>query len=988
MPADFLFPPDVGVNQTITLTGDSDFSANMLGSIVKLAGHTLSLESDGVVDGFFVVAGPGTLVLGEDEYPLTSSQTMFITYTAPLFLLVERPDVDLTAIPDAAIAIAKVSGLQTALDGKSATGHDHVFAEITGKPVTLAGYGITDAAHRPVLRSSAQGPPVSPAWGDNGELVFLAQGEESVSEGDYIEFTSDSVTERWTFKLVADPDLKEIQIWSWWPDTVLAFGQKLSSLGEILSAAFSIDAYDRPVLTLLPKVVSASFGMTVSNYGGTLVTSFAPSGGNPSVEPTPADAIGQWCRVGDIPPYDWWRWDGRAWQPSDVPWDSITGRPETYPPSAHSHPSADITDATPDGHSNRGKVLRTDGEGVLNLSHLSLGSAVAAPGEGGVAPETGMLALHNQGDANHGTLIIPQENTSSGDGAAPFMIQTPQGSGVMALTPNADGTVSYDSITGKPDLPVIDNTAVTAAIAENPAATRNALNLGTAALRAEGYFQRAIPGPFAGDEESALAGVRTGEIYKGPSGAIVWRQADEDAQTYATAVGLAAPELADLSDFLGVVKGLGFDPSLVLLGRSRFNSRDGASGTTFRSVIGPDATLTSAAGTLTNNAGGFGVGPSTRFQVANPIQDEALQRFSMIAVGSTSAVTGNQQIFGGYAGISAWGPRMRITEGTSPSSGLGVSQASNGATINNYSIVYPVVHGSRHAPLGVGIDITDGDAKMDGFNGGRQDDTVSGFAALTGVWNDVANLGIGVALPSSQVMTGEISLAMILNRNMTQAQWIQLVAAMKRFGIVDFGTNIVASGVGSSITAGDGANGFYPCAYQYGASAWATPFYVHFAQSGTGATAHETAWNTQVKPYLAQWPSDLFKHHVHIEFGRNMGSEGPASPVAAHREALADRAVAVAVEAKELGYRPFVHSYFYAGPDTTEAGQGYADAYNAYLAEQCEGAGVEFFDHRISEPEAFDWPGQDPALFSDMVHPNLAGQTRLAAALHAMFPDP
>ena len=43
-------------------------------------------------------------------------------------------------------AVADVTGLQTALDGKSATSHTHTFASLTAKPTTLQGYGITNAA--------------------------------------------------------------------------------------------------------------------------------------------------------------------------------------------------------------------------------------------------------------------------------------------------------------------------------------------------------------------------------------------------------------------------------------------------------------------------------------------------------------------------------------------------------------------------------------------------------------------------------------------------------------------------------------------------------------------------------------------------------------------------------------------------------------------------------------------------------------------------
>ncbi len=155
--------------------------------------------------------------------------------------------------------------------------------------------------------------------------------------------------------------------------------------------------------------------------------------------------------------------------------DSITDKPSTYPPvigegagdavagndprlsdartpSAHTHASADISDATANGHHNRGKVIKTDGDGLVRLTHLSLGSAVAAPGEGSPAPETGMLFLNNLGDALHGTVIVAQANTYTGEGALPFVLQTPQGTGVLALTTSADGSVSYNNLTDKPGI--------------------------------------------------------------------------------------------------------------------------------------------------------------------------------------------------------------------------------------------------------------------------------------------------------------------------------------------------------------------------------------------------------------------------------------------------------------------------------------------------------------------------------------------------------
>ncbi len=48
-------------------------------------------------------------------------------------------------------AVGEVTGLQSALGGKASSSHSHAFADLTARPTTLSGYGITDAA------TSAQG---------------------------------------------------------------------------------------------------------------------------------------------------------------------------------------------------------------------------------------------------------------------------------------------------------------------------------------------------------------------------------------------------------------------------------------------------------------------------------------------------------------------------------------------------------------------------------------------------------------------------------------------------------------------------------------------------------------------------------------------------------------------------------------------------------------------------------------------------------------
>lgn len=51
--------------------------------------------------------------------------------------------------------ISFITGLQSALDGKSATGHTHTFVSLTNKPTTLSGFGITDAYTKAEVNSLA-----------------------------------------------------------------------------------------------------------------------------------------------------------------------------------------------------------------------------------------------------------------------------------------------------------------------------------------------------------------------------------------------------------------------------------------------------------------------------------------------------------------------------------------------------------------------------------------------------------------------------------------------------------------------------------------------------------------------------------------------------------------------------------------------------------------------------------------------------------------
>ena len=80
-----------------------------------------------------------------DGVTLNGTQTLTNkTITTPLGIV--KSDVGLANVDNTSDLAKPIStATQTALDGKSATSHTHVFSEVTAKPTTISGYGITDA---------------------------------------------------------------------------------------------------------------------------------------------------------------------------------------------------------------------------------------------------------------------------------------------------------------------------------------------------------------------------------------------------------------------------------------------------------------------------------------------------------------------------------------------------------------------------------------------------------------------------------------------------------------------------------------------------------------------------------------------------------------------------------------------------------------------------------------------------------------------------
>jgi hypothetical protein len=467
---------------------------------------------------------------------------------------------------------------------------------------------------------------------------------------------------------------------------------------------------------------------------------------------------------------------------------------------------------------------------------------------------------------------------------------------------------------------------------------------------------------------------------------------DTDALAYASARSLPAPQTGRLAGFVAEVKALGLTPIQIIVGRSEFLAVDD---TDVIAVIGNDAAT--AAGTIEAATDGITRTTATRLRYANPQKSTGLTQLSRFAIGSTTSdVTTSASLLSGYTGTSAQGVTLNFIGGQAggnPISGILTSQDGTSALRNVANFLDPIVKAGRMIPLALSYDGTAGAAKVRMYGGGQTYDDLSTFSPMTAVWNDATEINIG-SRQNDTAMAGKVALVMEFSNAMSMAQYRNIIGLVKKYNIADFETDIAMTAIGSSITAGAGGVAgrdllLPQICYHSGEENWRTPFFRHFAIGGTGADSHITQWNTLAKPWLLEHLGE-WERVVHMEFGRNQPvGEQPFSTDPAHRQVLIEKVVATALDAIANGITPYVHSYFYATGVGNADARTASDAYNDTLAARCVLEGLPFFDHRISEPTAFDWPTVDPTLFAaDLIHPNAAGYIRLSTAFRTAFPAP
>lgn len=227
MPKDFLFPSVAGISRVVTLTGNRAFANDLLGTMVNLAAHNLSLASS-AADGFFIVCGPGALVLtGDPDIVVAGDQAVMVAASAGGFKFIDNAFADIASLLAHASSTANPHGVTKEQIG-AAPDYPRAIA-VTG---TLAD-GNEDPVVFPVMPvvSENHGYPSFSISGYTVESVILDYIDGSYEFQGWIASIPDSAA-RWE----SSTDTKDPTVISNWTPLGGATGTPVVTSSDVVTA--------------------------------------------------------------------------------------------------------------------------------------------------------------------------------------------------------------------------------------------------------------------------------------------------------------------------------------------------------------------------------------------------------------------------------------------------------------------------------------------------------------------------------------------------------------------------------------------------------------------------------------------------------------------------------------------------------------------------------------------------------------------------------
>lgn len=470
------------------------------------------------------------------------------------------------------------------------------------------------------------------------------------------------------------------------------------------------------------------------------------------------------------------------------------------------------------------------------------------------------------------------------------------------------------------------------------------------------------------------------------------------AEAYALARGLPSAQARRLSGFFNEIEAEGVSAVEIILGRSEWLSRDGA---THYMPIGNNGTITNTVG---NNTNGIGLdGGTGRFQFANPLKSAAVSSMFMMASARVATLPGSESaIVSGYTS-AARGPQLLANASGRSSMVRGSFSASASGGVIGVNTRYPVIRSNKSFMTGLSFrdagHASDYGFTSTGISVSGLDSGSPGTVAAT-LYNDGTTWELGARPDNNRKFVGEVEFVIVTDHATTLLQQATIINAGRKYDIFGDQTRIIV-GVGDSMTVGD--DSVSPTVSRTAQlafiqeSAWREgTIYSNSATGGVGfnGTGGQYDLWLRIKPALAKMSA--FDRYVMLWAGYNTGTglnpNNAGSSVAAEREALADQYINLGLEAAAMGIQTIHWSALTSfSVDPGSATHVNTGLFNDYYKARCIEEGFIFYDHRVTfDGNEFDTSARNQTDYfvGSTVHLSELGQSTLVADFIAQNPTP